>query len=174
MTTAFVPLSAMEMMVEEMRLRRWRETGGVVFGYIVAGVECQLVVTQVTGPGSRARHGFRTFAPDGAYCQAALEKVYRESGAVVSYLGDWHSHAVGSTRPSLRDVATMRDVAEDEEYRITIPLLLISRFSLIRRGFHLAAYVFDSNEGVLGRLDNVEIEVCEEPSQTMVTSTNHP
>lgn len=80
---------------------RFRETGGVLFGY---RDDESLVITEATGPGPRARHRRTWFEPDTAYCQAQLSIVYQRTGGAVSYLGEWHTHPCGSTRPSQQDL----------------------------------------------------------------------
>lgn len=104
--------------------KRWSglETGGVLIGY---WNESQAVVTTVVGPGPNAIHGKRRFVPDQDFHEKAVAEIYLQSGRVVTYLGDWHSHLAGEGLPSLRDVATMVRIARSPKARANTPLMVI-------------------------------------------------
>lgn len=104
---------------------RFLETGGVLFGYRTD--EDDIVVTEATGPGPKARHRRSSFEPDTAYCQARLVSTYERTGGTISYLGEWHTHPYGSTRPSQQDLRSMLILAEDPATRQPEPLLWIYR-----------------------------------------------
>lgn len=99
------------------------ETGGVILGYET--VSGDLVITDCTAPGPRARRNWFRFEPDDEWDKRIIAKVYEASGRVVRYLGEWHSHPLGSLRPSHDDVRTMRLVAAYELARIDNPLGVI-------------------------------------------------
>lgn len=70
------------------------ETGGVLMGYWSdSGTE--VVIVTLIGPGPRAERATDGLMPDHAFQEAAVERVYRESGRIVTYLGDWHTHPKG-------------------------------------------------------------------------------
>jgi integrative and conjugative element protein (TIGR02256 family) len=121
----FAALSILEVFRRECARIRYRETGGVLFGYRTD--EDDIVVTDATGPGPRARHSWRFFEPDTRYCQEQLSRIYRETQGAVSYLGEWHTHPYGSTLPSRRDSATMSQIAVNARFRQPEPLLWIYR-----------------------------------------------
>ncbi len=54
-----------------------------------------------------------------------IATIYRESGNVVTYLGDWHSHPQGSRTPSRLDRRTARRIARFTAARVPHPLILI-------------------------------------------------
>lgn len=101
------------------------ETGGVLFGYRTADRE--IVVTEATGPGPRAKHGWSFFEPDTHYFQEQLSEVYRRSRGAITYVGDWHTHPYGSLRPSGRDSTAMLNLARSGDVRLQEPLLWIYR-----------------------------------------------
>ena len=103
---------------------RFRETGGVLFGY---RNDMDIVIVEATGPGPRARHCRTWFEPDTAYCQARLAAIYERTGGAISYLGEWHTHPCGSTKPSFQDLKSMLSLAKDPGTRQPEPLLLIFR-----------------------------------------------
>jgi hypothetical protein len=51
--------------------------------------------------------------------------VYRDSGRVVTFLGDWHSHPHGLPLPSATDVETAGRTAANERARAPRPLMVI-------------------------------------------------
>lgn len=101
------------------------ETGGILLGYRTD--ENDLVVTEATGPGPGARHRRNSFEPDTAYCQARMTAAYERTGGAISYLGEWHTHPHGSTRPSRQDLRSMLALADDPSVRQPEPLLWIYR-----------------------------------------------
>lgn len=103
---------------------RFRETGGVLFGY---RNDKDIVITEATGPGPQARHRRTWFEPDTTYCQAQLAAIYERTGGAISYLGEWHTHPCGNTQPSFQDLKSMLTLAKDPGTRQPEPLLLIFR-----------------------------------------------
>lgn len=65
------------------------ETGGILLGYWNSGVA---VVTDVIGPGPKARHFERNFEPDDKWHAAEIADRFSRSGGQETYLGDWHTH----------------------------------------------------------------------------------
>jgi integrative and conjugative element protein (TIGR02256 family) len=125
---------------------RFCETGGVLFGYHTD--DNDLVITQATGPGPRARHGWRSFEPDTRYCQERLEAVFQESEGAISYVGEWHTHPHGGLRPSRLDFESMMELARDPDVRLRQPALWIFRpASLLgwKRPAEHAVWVLDSS-----------------------------
>jgi integrative and conjugative element protein (TIGR02256 family) len=125
---------------EEARRWRVRETGGILIGYWAD--ETQAVITHASGPGPNAKHGLYTFEPDSSYAQRHLNKIYRESGGRFSYIGDWHTHPLGSLVPSESDSATTFGVAADPAYRAPRPVLLLFRYKLFSTSCEARALVY--------------------------------
>lgn len=126
--------------------RRWRvrETGGILIGYWED--EYHAVITHVSGPGPNARHGLYTFEPDSSFAQRHLNKIYRESAGRFSYIGDWHTHPLGSLVPSESDSATTFGVAADPTYRAPRPILLLFRNKLFSPSCEARALIYLLNE----------------------------
>lgn len=113
----------------EAEAREWapRETGGMLVGYRTARDGLMTVVITGTidaGPGAR-RARWR-FVPDGRWQQRELEKFYKRSGRITTYLGDWHSHPRGVPTPSAVDRRTYARVAAEADTGTDLPVVLIA------------------------------------------------
>lgn len=121
----FVVSAARDAIAMEAGSFRFRETGGVIFGYRTS--DDDVVLTEVTGPGPRACHGFRSFRPDTRYCQARLAETYQQSNGAITYQGEWHTHPHGLTSPSRLDMKSMMRLATDPDVRQPTPILWVFR-----------------------------------------------
>lgn len=99
------------------------ETGGVVMGYWVGDRE--VVITAATSAGARATHREDRYEPDVDHDQREIARIYRESGRLHTYLGDWHTHPDSGPGLSRRDRNTLRAIAADAGARAPEPLMLI-------------------------------------------------
>ncbi len=123
--TIWLPRLLIQRLVDAADAHGDNETGGMLVGYEGAERSDEIVVTDVIGPGPRARHGEYAFNPDGAWQRRQLARLYRASGRVTTFLGDWHSHPRGLPLPSETDVATAARTAANERARAPRPLTLI-------------------------------------------------
>jgi integrative and conjugative element protein (TIGR02256 family) len=98
------------------------ETGGVLVGYRAQAVQ---VITNMIGPGPRAVRTTTSFEGDHEYQCEELERIYRRSGAVTMYLGDWHTHPSGIPQPSALDKETLRHIAAHRPADCKRPIMLI-------------------------------------------------
>lgn len=98
------------------------ETGGMLIGY-ASGTA--LVITQTVMGGPKAVRKRTRFEPDGVWQQRELERIYRYSGQIETYLGDWHSHPSGTPVPSRLDKKTAIRVARRRAARCKHPVTLI-------------------------------------------------
>lgn len=99
------------------------ETGGVLLGYWNGE---DVVLTQASGPGPRARHRRLRFKPDHEYQERWIAKRYRKSSGIDTYLGDWHTHPKANVAvPSFVDRATAKRVALSQTARAPSPLTMI-------------------------------------------------
>lgn len=48
------------------------------------------------------------------------------SGRISTYLGDWHTHPLGSEQLSPIDIAALKEIASSEEARCSQPLMLLA------------------------------------------------
>lgn len=99
------------------------ETGGVLIGY--GHDDEEVVVADMIGPGPGAIHRRTRFEPDSGWQRKQIAEAYERSGRIHTYLGDWHSHPVGSARPSRRDERTARRIARHRAARARKPVMLI-------------------------------------------------
>src|SRR5207249_53736 len=114
--------AVLEAMEEEAREKSPMETGGVLIGYW-ANDSAEVVITQATGPGPEATHRADEFIPDARFQRAEIARIYRDSGRLHTYLGDWHTHPGGSLRLSRKDVRTLASIAETPAARASVPLM---------------------------------------------------
>jgi integrative and conjugative element protein (TIGR02256 family) len=101
------------------------ETGGIVLGYRVEGGR-EIVITHLVGPGPRAQHMREGFAPDTAYQEAEIERIFAETDRRSIYLGDWHSHPGRAPMPSRKDEGALRRIARYQQAEAPNPLMLIA------------------------------------------------
>lgn len=98
------------------------ETGGILLG---RRSERSVLITEVVGPGPRARHERTWFEPDQEWQEVAVADAWLRSGGSVEYLGDWHSHPAGRLKPSRLDLTAAQTIASSHEARAQRPLMLI-------------------------------------------------
>lgn len=100
------------------------ETGGILMGYWVIPLR-EVVITDVIGPGPNAQHDIKHFIPDADYHDAEIAERYNNSGRIITYLGDWHTHPGGGSYLSHRDRTTLRAIAKYSAARAPAPLMAI-------------------------------------------------
>ena len=123
--TLWVPEAAWDAVISEAEDKAPLETGGVLLGYFAAAAS-EAVVTGILGPGPNAVHRRTSFMPDADYHDRELARCYEESGRLLSYLGDWHSHPKGGGALSATDTRTLRRIARCESARAPTPLMLVA------------------------------------------------
>lgn len=102
-----------------------KESGGVLLGFPRPGKRAQIQICEQIGPGPKAVHLRDRFEPDSDWQADRIAERYIESGRVLAYLGDWHSHPGGTGTPSALDRSTARTIARCAEARAPNPLILI-------------------------------------------------
>lgn len=101
------------------------ESGGVLLGYLDPNDCKHIQVLKQVGPGPKALHKRNRFEPDGGWQARRIAAAYRNSGTLVRYLGDWHSHPHGGGRPSGIDRSTAAKIASSRRAKAPHPLTLI-------------------------------------------------
>lgn len=99
------------------------ETGGLLLGYWADA--SNIVVTQMTTAGPKAKHLLTSYLPDDEYDRQAVEQIYGRSRGIETYLGDWHTHPGGICRLSSTDRAVLRLVAFDDLAANPRPIMAI-------------------------------------------------
>ena len=122
--TAWVATETRERMVAEARRRSPLETGGVLMGYW-AEDESGVVIAEIVGPGPKAVHKRASFTPDHVYQEREIERIYKESGRRVTYLGDWHSHPDGPMMLSVVDRLTQLRIGLHQTARAPRALMAV-------------------------------------------------
>lgn len=120
-----------------------KETGGPLVGYM--SDDNVVVVTNANGPGENAIRRLFSVTISGAGAQKFCDKIRRQSGGFLDYVGDWHSHIGCSVRYSSTDVEAMRTMAAFEHSPTKNPISLI--YSKVTK--KIAAYVFYEDEGLV-------------------------
>lgn len=120
MTTGWLPRLALRAMQEEGDSKAPLETGGILMGYWVTPVDA-VVITGVIGPGPKAVHARSRFVPDAEYQEAEVARVYRTSGRLHTYLGDWHTHPRMAAYLSGTDRRTLCKIARTPGARSRVP-----------------------------------------------------
>ncbi len=117
-----------EPVVKEMLLEAERlfplETGGVMMGYWSKSKD-GVVICHATGPGPRAVHTEHAFIPDYDYQESEIGHLYKDSGRIHTYLGDWHTHPREAVYLSPKDERALRKVAGFREARAPVPIMAI-------------------------------------------------
>ncbi len=104
---------------------RWLplETGGMLLGY--KDINHDIIITNLIDSGPEAVHKKKSFIPDGNYQQSELNKIYKESNSITTYLGDWHSHPLDHAYMSWLDRKTIKKIAKTETAREPNPIFII-------------------------------------------------
>jgi len=97
------------------------ETGGMFMGYVADNGE--VIVQTLIGPGPGAKHGMHHFEPDSTYQQRQLEKHFLASDGCMTYLGDWHTHPLGTTELSSTDKHTLANIAATPSSKVAHPVM---------------------------------------------------
>jgi integrative and conjugative element protein (TIGR02256 family) len=119
--TAWLDNNVLKAMAREADFCTPRETGGILMGYW-AGID-QVVITNIIGPGPKAVHRSYSFTPDDDWQTKEIGRIYTESGRVVTYLGEWHSHPHGAPGLSFKDLRTLFRVAVHKPARAPRPIM---------------------------------------------------
>lgn len=123
--TIWLPVSVLRRMVVAAERHGAHETGGMLVGYEGGESASEIVVTDLIDAGPRATRDEYAFCADGGWQRKQLARLYKESGRVSTFLGDWHSHPHGLPLPSKVDVKTAARTAANERARAPRPLTVI-------------------------------------------------
>ena len=124
-STVWLPPSVVVQLERESERCRPLETGGVLLGFLDRDDLGKLQVISASGPGPRAIHRHNSFTPDALWQERQIADTYEQSGRIVTYLGDWHSHPGGAEGPSRLDRKTAARIARTTAARARYPLSLI-------------------------------------------------
>lgn len=100
------------------------ETGGVLAGFISVD-DNDVVITEMIGPGPKAKHRKWSFTPDYTYHREEIGKIFDKSDGLITYLGDWHTHPNALACMSCRDRIALRNIAEFPFNYVDRPIMLV-------------------------------------------------
>lgn len=123
-TRVWLQASAGERMLELASRAEPEETGGLLLGYW-GGSQDEVVVVEATPPGPQAVETEDAFTPDYEHDRQVVAQRHRSSGGRITYLGDWHSHPESEIAPSIRDLRTLRRIADVEAAQVKIPIMAL-------------------------------------------------
>lgn len=99
------------------------ETGGLLLGFDPneAG---EMVVTQAGDPGPGAIREPDFFNRDLEHSQALADAAYQLDRS--RWIGDWHTHPLGGSAPSVKDMETYRSflAVEDLDFRVFLAMIV--------------------------------------------------
>lgn len=123
-----VKKDAYDFMKRESANSKDEETGGVLIGYRTP--QGRFVVWKATGPGPKAVRTRTLFRRDVEYCQKEIDRAAAEHGSKGQYVGEWHYHSVDDNTPSGIDIRSLKEIAEQENYLVEHPVMVIFSASL--------------------------------------------
>lgn len=91
------------------------ETGGILLGFEGK----RAVVTEAGGPGPNAERSRTFFRRDLEHAEALAERAFLLDGS--QWIGDWHTHPAGGSRPSATDLHGYRKILQADS---TFPAFL--------------------------------------------------
>lgn len=139
-----------ESIVKEIKCNPDIETGGIIIGYFIEGRI--LKITDTSLPGKNAKKERASFIKDAEFCQNFLNEISL-SDQRKAYVGEWHYHPSGSADPSNTDLLSLNSIAEQSEYLLDEPIMII-----VSKDFHLSCTVHKGNN----EFYEAEIEINEE------------
>jgi integrative and conjugative element protein (TIGR02256 family) len=124
MTRLFVVRAVVSAIRDEVKRVGWSETGGLLGGYWTS--DDDLVVVSSVVASRRARRSTLSFESSVRDDWEAIANVVSASSGAFTYVGDWHSHPFGGSRPSRRDFETTVNVSRSHDADTPRPLLWIA------------------------------------------------
>jgi integrative and conjugative element protein (TIGR02256 family) len=106
-----------------------RETGGTLVGHYSEDLRDAFVTAALEatiGAGKQRARFYRP--PDNVDGQ--LARIYDESGGLIHYLGEWHTHPDAAPTPSPTDLSTLRSLARSRSVATDTPFMVILGGSL--------------------------------------------
>lgn len=130
-----------------------KETGGQIFGEQLAPSDFRTIeLTFQKRPGTFAR-----FIVDLIQATRDAVRFFDRTGhryTRLNYIGEWHSHPSFEVRPYDTDIATMRELVTDRDFRGNFAVLMIARLDP-DNNLNIGAWLFDPS----GREQSVTLEI---------------
>lgn len=115
-----------------------KETGGILVGQYTEDLRCAHILA--ASPAPRDSHSGPTWFYRGVRrLQRWLDVVWARQHQY--YLGEWHFHPQGGSRPSSTDILQMEQIAASPDYHCPEPILIIIGGDVTRK-WDVGLYVF--------------------------------
>jgi integrative and conjugative element protein (TIGR02256 family) len=99
------------------------ETGGVLIG-LVNWNRRTVYVTRVLKPPSDSCSSPYAFVRGTSDVPDEVEHIHERTGAMLGYVGEWHTHPGGEPQPSLQDLSTVEKIKPNLD-KVPLPALLL-------------------------------------------------
>lgn len=116
------------------------EFGGILSGY---KSDNQIVIVDFETP-SRVESNGNQFVRHTDNLNEYLSNIYKSSGGIVEYVGEWHSHPGSSAEYSSNDKKSMITISKDKKVKIKNPIMII--LSIVRRTNGYKLFVVKKDE----------------------------
>ena len=101
-----------------------KETGGIIVGFVDTVCK-EICIVDASAMPSDSTQGYCFFERGTSEIKDFLQKYEKLSGGIIHYLGEWHSHPVGSNNiPSEQDLLLHKYIADQLAYE-GIPAIMI-------------------------------------------------
>lgn len=101
-----------------------RETGGTLVGHYSEDLR-EAFVTRVLEANIGARKQRARFYRPPDEVDGQLARIYKESGGLTHYLGEWHTHPDATSTPSSKDLSTLSGLAKSRSVATDTPFMVI-------------------------------------------------
>ena len=88
------------------------ESGGILLGGYIPQ-DNKYVITIATEPSVQDKQGLSYFVRNKKTSQKIINKYWEQSGGIINYLGEWHTHACKWPVPSFSDRQLLKLIAKD-------------------------------------------------------------
>ena len=89
------------------------EAGGILLGGYIPQ-ENKYIITAATEPSIHDKRGLLFFVRNRKKSQTIINECWHQSGGLINYLGEWHTHACKWPVPSFPDRQLLRMIAKDK------------------------------------------------------------
>jgi len=99
------------------------ETGGILVGYV--NWEREVVyITRALKPPSDSRSSPLAFVRGISDIPEEVRRIHERTGAMLGYVGEWHTHPGGDPQPSYQDLSTVEEIKSNLD-KVPLPALIL-------------------------------------------------
>lgn len=100
------------------------ENGGILLGKVKKD-DSEIIITNISHPSSQDQKGRFFFIRSKTAAQKTINKYWKTTNGVITYLGEWHSHPEKSPTPSLDDKNVLTESLKENFIHIDILFMII-------------------------------------------------